>query len=315
MRHLKNLNLNSLRIVEAAARLGNFTRAGEENLISTSAVSQRVKAIEEQLEFKIFHRRSNAVALTPEGEAFVMEVRQSLDSILARGLEIAQRVRPNNLKVSVLPTFAVRWLLPRLQSFQIAHPDVSLHLSQSYSPVNFNREDVDLAVWYGSGPFPRLHSRLLFNEDLVPVCSPKLLQRVMGDVSPEELTPHDLSRFTLLHSDTCTLNWKSWLEFANAPEVLDAAPSMSFDSCMLSFEAANSGLGFAVANRAYVAPDIATGRLIAPFEATQPNNNGWHVVYPESHSRRRQVQAFEVWLLAESERAQQELQLLRRPAA
>ena len=75
MRHLKNLNLNSLRIVESAARLGNFTRAGEENLISTSAVSQRVKAIEEQLEFKIFHRRSNAVALTPEGEVFVMEVR------------------------------------------------------------------------------------------------------------------------------------------------------------------------------------------------------------------------------------------------
>ncbi len=312
MRNLKNLNLNSLRIVESAARLGNFTRAGEENLISTSAVSQRVKAIEEQLEFKIFHRRSNAVALTPEGEAFVMEVRQALDSILARGLEIAQRVRPNSLKVNVLPTFAVRWLLPRLQSFQVAHPDISLHLSQSYTPVNFNREDVDLSVRYGAGPFPRMQSRLLFKEDLIPVCSPSLLKRVLGEVSPRSMRPADLRHFTLLHSDTCTLNWKSWLEFAGVPEVLDEAPSMSFDSCMLSFEAANSGLGFAVANRAYVAPDIAAGKLVAPFEILQPNENGWHLVYPQHHAHRRQVQAFEAWIIAEAERAMEEL---RRTAA
>lgn len=312
MRNLKNLNLNSLRIVESAARLGNFTRAGEENLISTSAVSQRVKAIEEQLEFKIFHRRSNAVALTPEGEAFVMEVRQALDSILARGLEIAQRVRPNSLKVNVLPTFAVRWLLPRLQSFQVAHPDISLHLSQSYTPVNFNREDVDLSVRYGAGPFPRMQSRLLFKEDLIPVCSPSLLKRVLGEVSPRTMRPADLRHFTLLHSDTCTLNWKSWLEFAGVPEVLDEAPSMSFDSCMLSFEAANSGLGFAVANRAYVAPDIAAGKLVAPFEILQPNENGWHLVYPQHHAHRRQVQAFEAWIIAEAERAIEEL---RRTAA
>ncbi len=298
---LRNLNLNSLRVVESAARMGNFTRAGEENLISTSAVSQRVKAIEEQLGFQIFHRRANAVALTSEGEEFVMEVRQALDAIMMRGMEIKQRYRTDSLKVSLLPTFAMRWLLPRLSDFHAIHPDVNLHISQSYRAVNFDREDVDMAVRYGAGKFRGLYSRLLFYEDLIPVVSPLLLKRTKKKHGVKNLKPEHLVHFRLLHSDTCTLNWRSWLEHAGVSGLLDEAPATSFDSCMLSFQAANAGLGVAIANRAYVADDIRLGSLVAPFDGIElPNPNGWHVVYPPNNGRHRAVRAFEDWITRRS---------------
>ena len=307
MKHLRQINLNSLRIVESAARLGSFARAAEENLISGSAVSQRVKALEEQLQFKVFHRQSNAVVLTPEGEEFIAHVREALDTILAAGLEITDKHRKHLFKISVLPTFAVRWLLPRLERFTQANPDITLHVSQAYRAVNFHREDFDLAIRYGDGLFPGLKAELLFKEDLIPVCTPELLNRVLPGVTPDELQPRDLKNFTLLHSDTCSINWKSWLDFAGAPNVMDTASSMYFDTCMLSFQAANEGLGFAVANRPYVTEDIRKGRLVAPFNLQHPNTSGWYLVYPPGHSDRYKISAFETWIRQEVELANAEI--------
>ena len=296
------MNLNALRVVESAARHGNFTRAGEENLVTASAVSQRIKALEDQLEFRIFHRRANSVVLTSEGEEFISHVREALDQILAAGMEIKDRKKSTVLKISVLPTFAIRWLLPRLKSFQSAHPDLNLCISQSYKPVNFNREDVDLAVRYGNGKFGDLHARLLLEEDLIPVCSPDLLSQVTSRIGNREIEPADLRHFTLLHSETCTMNWKSWLQFAGVPDVLNQAASMYFDTCMLSFEAANAGLGFAVANRAYVSGDLRNGRLVAPFKMAVQSGSGWHLVYPEKYGSKSKVRAFEAWISEEAGR-------------
>ena len=269
-------------------------------MISASAVSQRIKTLEAQLGFRVFHRRSNAMALTPEGETFITHVREALDAILAGGRQVSDRNRMNVLKISVLPTFAVRWLLPRLSTFNAAHPDITLHISQYYRSVDFDREDVDLAVRYGDGAFPDLETTLLFQEDLIPVCAPALLERVLPGRSLEDVEPGDLAKFTLLHSDTCRLNWQSWFRFVGAPDIAETAAAMCFDSCMLSFEAANLGLGVAVANRAYVAEDIKAGRLVAPFRIQQPNRNGWYVVYPRRHAKTEKVSRFQDWILREA---------------
>lgn len=304
MRYLRQINLNSLRILESAARLGNFTRAAEENLITASAVSQRIKTLEEQLEFRVFHRRHNSVALTPQGEEFISHVRGALDAILVAGLGIS------TLKIKVLPTFAIRWLLPRLGGFSAAHPEISLHISQSYKSVDFGREDVDLAVRYGDGDFLGLEAHLLFHEDLTPTCTPALLQRVLPGRSGKDLSPRDLGKFTLLHSDTCHLNWRSWFRFMGVPDIVEKAASMSFDSCMLSFEAANAGLGVAVANRAYIANDIRAGRLVAPFQIQYPNRNGWYVVYPRRLAQKEKVGLFRDWLQKEAVAACEEMHSL-----
>jgi LysR family transcriptional regulator, glycine cleavage system transcriptional activator len=298
------MNLNSLKIVESAARHQNFTRAGEEQFITASAVSQRVKGLEDQLRFKIFQRRKNAVSLTPEGELFVRKVREALDRIVAAGLEVRRREHEHMLKISVLPTFAMRWLLPRLNDFQDGHADTHLHLSTSYDETDFRQGDLDLEIRYGDGRFPGLYSEPLFREDLTPVCSIALFRRILGNRSFTDMDPRELSLFTLLHSDTCMSNWKSWLEHVGAPKVLDEARAMSFDSCMLSFQAANAGLGFAVANRAYVQSDIDEGRLVAPFRVEHPNRMGWHFVCPKGHLGSPKLEAFRSWLRKEAEKTQ-----------
>ncbi len=301
------MNLNSLKIVESAARHQNFTRAGEEQFITASAVSQRVKGLEDQLRFKIFQRRKNAVSLTPEGEAFIIQVREALDRIVAAGMEISGRDNEYILKLSVLPTFATRWLFPRLPRFQDQHGEIHLHISASYQTADFRATDIDVEIRYGDGKFSGLHTEMLFKEDLTPVMSPALFRRVLGDRAVEEVRPSDLGLFTLLHSDTCTKNWKSWLDFAGAPNVLGEARSMNFDSCMMSFEAATAGVGVAVANRAYMAEDIAAGRMLAPFPVQHPNRMGWHFVCPRVHLGSPKIEAFRQWLLAEAAATEKDL--------
>ena len=300
LRRLSQINLNSLRVAECVARHANFTRAAEESCITPSAVSQQVTKLEQQLEFKIFDRRKRSVAMTLEGEEFILSVREALDQIISTHNHLSNREHGNLLKISVLPTFAMRWLLPRLNNFQKKHPEFQVHLSHSYQAVNFKREDFDLAIRYGNGKFKGLDARLLFKEDLIPVCTPELLKEVLPLKKLTSIEPDDLKHFTLLHSDTCTLNWGTWLKHVGAMDVLEQSSNMYFDSCMLSFEGANFGLGFAVANRAYISKDIAAGRLVAPFDLALPNENGWYIVYPKEYREHKRVQAFQNWVLDES---------------
>ena len=132
----------------------------------------------------------------------------------------------------------------------------------------------------------------------------------MPECRPQELVPADLKKFTLLHSATCHLNWRSWFRHAGIPDAIESARAMSFDSCMLSFQAANMGIGVAVANRAYIADDIKEGRLIAPLSIKHPNRNGWYVVFPKGHAGMPKIKVFRDWLLDEAEDALTDMQRL-----
>jgi LysR family glycine cleavage system transcriptional activator len=307
VRLLSQVNLNSLKIVESAARHGNFTRAGEEQFITASAVSQRVKSLEDQLRFKIFQRGGNAVSLTPEGETYVSRVREALERIVAASMEATGQSQEHVLKISVLPTFAARWLFPRLPLFQRQYPDIVMRVSTSYATHEFATSEFDLEIRYGDGHFSGLQSDLLFREDLTPVCSRKLFHEVLGNKPLSRVVPDDLKYFTLLHSDTCTQNWQSWLGFAGASFVLSETRSIYFDSCMMSYEAANAGMGFAVANRAYMASDIHADRLVAPFAVHHPNTAGWYFVCPHKTLAARKVLLFKQWVMAEAAVTQSQL--------
>jgi LysR family glycine cleavage system transcriptional activator len=307
VRLLSQVNLNSLKIVESAARHGNFTRAGEEQFITASAVSQRVKSLEDQLRFKIFQRGGNAVSLTPEGETYVSRVREALERIVAASMEATGQSQEHVLKISVLPTFAARWLFPRLPLFQRQYPDIVMRVSTSYATHEFATSEFDLEIRYGDGHFSGLQSDLLFREDLTPVCSRKLFHEVLGNKPLSKVIPDDLKYFTLLHSDTCTQNWQSWLGFAGASFVLSETRSIYFDSCMMSYEAANAGMGFAVANRAYMASDIHADRLVAPFAVHHPNTAGWYFVCPHKTLAARKVLLFKQWVMAEAAVTQSQL--------
>ena len=285
--------------------------AAEEQCVSTSAVSQRIKKLELELQFDLFHRGNNSVKMTPQGEQFILEVREALDQIHRASTARQRRDRNRTLNICALPTFIVRWLMRRLPGFQMAWPKVQLGLSHSYDIADFARQDFDLAIWYGNGNFSGLESQLLFREDLTPVCSPAYFTSILSQHADRVLDPTLLAHCTLINSATCMLNWRSWLEFAGVGEVYDEAGKIEFDSCLMTYDAAAAGLGVAVSNRAYVLEDLKSGRLIAPFPIRHHNKNGWYLIWPRQQTLSAPAKAFAVWLREQavlSEQAVQELQ-------
>ncbi len=289
--------LNALRAFEAASRMLSFTRAAEELHVTPAAVSHRIKTLEGRLGLMLFRRENNRILLTDQGQVYVPVVRNALEMIAEGTAKLSEADASNIVNLSLLPTFAVRWLIPRLSSFQKTHPNVEVRLSTTYRLVDFSREDFHAAIRYGAGNWPRLKCHHLFNEELIPVCSPKLL----SGRSPLR-RPEDLAYFTLVHSATCPDNWRLWLTAAGVGNV-DPEGGLKFDSCLLSLQAANEGLGFVVANREYVAEDLAAGRLVAPFDLLLPKDLGWHFVCSEATSGQPKIVAFREWLLGQVRRS------------
>lgn len=270
----------------------SFSRAAEELNVTPAAISHQIRMLESRLGIALFRRENNKVLLTDRGQALLPAVREALQMIAGATEEICRRDVSRVVNLSVLPTFAVRWLVPRLKRFQASHPGIEIRLSTTYRAVDFASEDYDAAVRYGTGNWPKLKSWRLFNEELVPVCSPALLRgRTLR-------RPQELAEFTLLHSDTCDDNWRLWLCAAGDTEV-DPEGGMRFDSCLLTLQAAAEGLGFAAANRAYVEQDLAAGKLVAPFDFVLPKNLGWHFVCPAALATQPKIVALRTWMLAE----------------
>ena len=285
-------SLNALRAFEAAARHLSFTRAARELHVTHSAVSHQVKALEEFLGLRLFDRLTRAVRLTRAGQAYLPVLRDAFDRIA----DVTERLRGEEitgpLTVSVTPAFAARWLVPRLSRFYDAHPEIDVRLSPSIDLVDFARDDVDMAVRYGHGDWPRLRVEQLMRLDRFPVCAPGLL------AGPRELrTPHDLRHRTLLH-DELREDWRHWL-LAAGVEGLDISRGPTFGDYSLLLQAAVAGLGVAVAYSALVADDLATGRLVKPFDIMVADAVGFHVVSPEATADRPKVRAFRDWLFAE----------------
>jgi len=282
--------LYALKAFESASRVLSFTRAAQELHLTPAAISHQIKTLEERLGVRLFKRENNKIVLTAKGRNYVPAVREALDIIAAATVQLCDREESNVLKISVLPTFAVRWLIPRLSAFQGSHPEIDLRISSSYRAVDFGREDFDAAVRYGTGEWPDLHVTPVFEEELIPVCSPELLARLRTEPRPE-----DLEEFTLIHSGTCADNWRRWLSAVGAGNV-DPSAGMTFDTCLLSFQAACEGLGFAIANRSYVERDLIEGRLVAPFDYEFLNRHGWYLVCSRASADMPKITAFREWL-------------------
>jgi len=285
--------LDALLSFEVASRVLSFTRAAEELHVTPAAVGHRIKTLEEKLGTNLFYRDNNRIHLTDSGQNLIPAVRQALELIADAASKASKRQASGVLNLSLLPTFAVRWLVPRLADFQRSHGNVHVQLATSYRLIDFAREDYDGAIRYGRGQWPGLKCVPLFNEELIPVCSPDLMERSELPRSPE-----DLVRYTLLHSETCLENWSIWLDGVGAPDV-DPERGLRFDSCLLTLQAAQDGLGVAVANREYVARDITAGRLLTPFDFTVMKDLGWHFVCPKASTKQPKVIAFRDWLLSQ----------------
>lgn len=290
--------LNALRSFEAAARHLSFTRAAAELHVTQAAVSHQIKALEDWLGIKLFRRLNRRLLLTEEGQQYLVSVRAAFDELAAGTQRLLAGDRQGVLTVSVIPSFAARWLVPRLGRFREAHPEIDLRLAATLQNVDFMRDDVDVGIRYGAGHYPDLHATFIMPEDYFPVCSPALL-----DGGHPLRQPSDLRHHTLLHDEhvagTPNPLWTDWLAAAGARGVrADRGPVFSDASMMI--QAAIAGQGVALGRGALVRDDLAAGRLVRPFDLVLPGRYAYWLVCPKAYADRPKVAAFREWLLKEA---------------
>jgi LysR family transcriptional regulator, glycine cleavage system transcriptional activator len=286
--------LNALRAFEAAARHLSFTRAAAELHVTQTAISHQIKALEERLGVRLFRRLPRGLLLTEAAQRLLPPVRDAFDQIALATERLAAGGAGATLTVSVLPSFAAKWLVPRLGRLRAAHPDLDLRISASSELVDFARDDVDVGIRMGSGVYPGLRVERLFGEALVPVCSPLLREGPHPLLRPEDLAHH-----VLLHDDDYA-GWELWLRLAGVPGVLARRGPVFTDSGMV-VQAAAEGQGVALARRVLAAGDLAAGRLVQPFDVSIPHDLAYYLVCPEATAEQPKIAAFRSWLLAESQ--------------
>lgn len=290
------LPLGALRVFEACARHGSFLQAAGELAITPGAVSRQIKALEAELEVRLFDRFNRAVRLTEAGVQLAAGVSQGL-STLQSAVDAVRSRRDAPLVVTVIHSLAARWLVPRLYDFQRRYPDVQILVSASDTPKDLARDNVDIAIRLGPGPYPGLHVTHLFDTVMSPVCSPGLVEKF----GPFE-HPNDLARVTLLH-DVLLLSdepeWVDWLKAAGADQV-DPNPGPRFSNTYLAVEAALADRGVALAHRAMVLDDLARGRLVQPFALSVPSPfSQWILSLPEKADQPN-IRRFRAWLLEQA---------------
>jgi LysR family glycine cleavage system transcriptional activator len=287
------LPLNALRVFDAAARLGRFDAAANELSITPGAVSRQIKHLEAELGTRLFDRFNRAVRLTEAGARLAGDVGAGLSAI-ERAVEGIRRRGDGPLVVSVLHSLAAKWLAPRLHGFHERYPAADILISASDRAVDLVRE-ADLAIRYGSGPYPGLDARRLAPSIMFPVCSPRLME---GTTLLR--TPADLGRAVLLDDDLLPgePHWRDWLAAAGHPEV-DPVPGPKFSNTYLSLEAAMSGRGVAFAHGILALDDLAAGRLVRPFPQTVASPyDYWTVCLPE-RAHEPTLRRFRNWLHSE----------------
>lgn len=290
----------SLRVFEAAARLGSFARAAEELGVSAGAVSQHIRVLEDYAGQPLFRRLGRGVELTEAGQSAFAHAGAALAEMLQAGRAMRAATRGRRVSISTAPSFASKWLIPRLDRFQESYPDTEVRLSADMALVEFSGSDIDLAIRYGPGGYEGLQAERLMTESVVVVCSPRLLEE-HGDLKK----PADLVGAPLIHDDgpdrdpSCP-TWAMWFA-ARGIKRADAERGLRFNQSSLAIEAAVAGKGLALAKRQLALRDIADGRLAAPLSETEsPVSFAYWLVWPRGRRFEPAQTAFLQWLRAQA---------------
>lgn len=293
--------LNALRAFEAAARRLSFTKAADELNVTPGAISQHIRQLEDYAGTPLFKRTGRSVLLTDAAQAALPLVREAFDRIAEAGRIMQSPARKGRVMVSSAPSFAAKWLAPRLERFHAFHPGVEAWVSADSGLTDFTTADADFAIRYGAGGYEGLKNEKLLDETVLPVCSPKLLEG--ADALRK---PADLARHTLIHDvspevDPSCPDWSSWLRARGVNEAVDGQRGPRFNQSALAIEAAATGRGVVLAKRAIAAADIAAGRLVAPFaDGSISVEYGYWLVWPKGRHLSEDVRAFIKWVKTEA---------------
>jgi DNA-binding transcriptional LysR family regulator len=285
--------LNALRSFEAVARHGSFAAAAVDLHVTHWAVGKQIRLLEDWFGVPLFERRARGVVLTDEGAALLQDVSSTFERLAAaaarlRRDEFARRVS-GIVRVNVLPSFALCWLLPRLADFNARYPDIDVRVSTTSRKLRYIGDAFDIGVRSGHEQAAGVVSRTLLADVRLPACSPALLRaHPIKDVA-------DLRHHTLLHSASTRAAWPHWLREAGAPD-LRAARNVEFDHAYLQLAAAVEGLGVTLASLPLIGRDIAAGRLVCPIAAPVWRAADYALVINTDRAGDDAVVAFEQWI-------------------
>lgn len=291
--------LNSLKAFESAARLLSIAAAAKELNVTPAAVSHHIRQLEDHLGLGLFDRNGRSLVLTDAGQAALPGVSEGFARLAGAMSAIDHLGESGLLTVSVAPSFAAKWLLPRLDRFVAGHSEIDVHVSASIGLADFAADGVDIAIRYGSGLYPGLVVERLLTESIVVVCSPDLLA---GEVQPKSL--EILARHPLLHDDSPDADascptWEMWLRAAGATGI-DPSRGPRFNQSSLVLEAAALGRGIALAKRTLATSDLQAGRLVQLFRGSTPVEFSYSVVSTKAKMNLPKVSAFRDWLMAQA---------------
>jgi LysR family transcriptional regulator, glycine cleavage system transcriptional activator len=293
--------LNALRAFEAVSRHETFRAAAEELHVTAAAVIQQVKALEDHLGRQLLRRHSRGYSLTPDGAAGLEHLRSAFDQ-LSSAVQAMSSGKHRVLTVSAVPSLSAEWLVPRLYRFREQHPDIDVLLHPADELVDLEHSQVDLGIRYGSGSYPGTDAERLFDEEIFPVYSPRLLK---GRRRLKK--PADLRGLPLIHTQwrPQTGHWPGWSDWLRAAGVtgVNVDKGVRFSDGALVIQAAVSGQGVALGSRALALGHLAAGRLIRPFELSLRTDFGWYVAWARARAEEPELRAFRTWVISEAREA------------
>lgn len=281
--------LGALEVFEAAGRMGSFQAAAAALHVTPSAVSRQIKSLEDELGVPLFHRLHRGVRLTEEGTTYLAEVQAALSRIARATANLVGSGETVRLRLSVLPSFAGNWLLPRLASFERQHPRIAIEMRATAEYADFERDDVDLAIRFGAGPWAGLHSEALLALRSFPVCSPEIAAS-LGE-------PADLASQRILHESHVPRAWSEWLAAAGVAG-LRGAEERIYDNAQLLLEATAASQGVSLSTDVLAHRYLADGRIVRPFDLAVASPLTYHLVCRRSDLDRPALRAFRDWILA-----------------
>ena len=288
--------LSAMKVFEVVGQTRSFTRAADRLNLTQSAVSRQVRNLEEQIGEPLLIRHHHHLELTPSGAELLATLQHAFHTVELTVRGIMEKANRKRLRINVPPTFAKRWLMPRLSRLRAALPDIEISISTDLEDSLSERGLLDCAIRFGDGEWPMLKSRLLMTERHIAVCAAELLEKTQTSDTV------DLSRFTFLHvlssGDRRYLTWQHWLDAANLSET-DTRGGLEFDLLDLAIEAACDGLGVAVVDRFMVGRQLESGQLVQVLDVEVEGHESYWLVTRADQPDSANVQAFRHWLLSE----------------
>jgi LysR family glycine cleavage system transcriptional activator len=281
--------LNGVRAFEAAARTGSFARAADELSVTPAAVSRLVHLLEERIGAALFERKANRLVPTPAGLAYQSGLTPLFDALANLTAQVSAMAGTRVLTVGVGPTFAIRWLIPRLAHFQKVAPDTEVRFATGGVAAPFS-DDWTCGITLGDGEWPGLVCERLFAADLTPVCAPQMGRRL------KQLD--DRRSATLLRVGHAREDWPRWIRAAGLTKLSARGPEFEYYGQVL--QAALDGVGVAMGISPYIDDDLRAGRLVAPFAISVSKGMHWYLVYREARREEAGFAAFRKWVTEEA---------------